>query len=811
MQTADTPTSMASRPGGRRRSFEDPMYLYPTTLRPTSPCPSPVHESKNSPGPLPDHLRSPLPPRSPFCGNAAFSCPLSSSTAATFSPVPVEPPSSPFQIDVSSDLSRKDPLYHDPFDISRPSDLFGSTAATSSSIDLVDLRTSRVVPLNSSSDHTHPSMPSSSPRHTSQSTGPLFLSSSTASSMCMSTDSRPRHVPQPPWPRFLSHSTTSASHTSPSSSGVPLEQNSGSHQLRPYCRVHDQHEPVASSLFLPVLDHRHHVPLQGYPEQQRLRMNRCVEAMINHDRSLNHPQSKHSDDVVNNEERRLSHSPYQQFHCDIKANTSRRSTSAIDSSFVSGISSYRTSVEDVHSEEGRLSHSPNQQQNSETDTSIYRKSYCDNDGQSLFVSYTFSDGTSVEDASDDDRRACRTRYEQLHTDMDLNAYRRSDCDDDSQSSFVWYVSSDDSAVEDLENEDERAHQSQYQQLHGDMDSSPYLRLDSDNGSHSSFICYMSGDSNSVEDANDEEERSCQSSYRSIHSDMDSTPNRRSGSDSVNGNHSSFVSHISVQSSAVQDVNDEDGRAHQCAYQPMHDDVGSKTHRRLGSDNVNGDHSLLVSHISGNNSADADEVSNEEQGSTHRCLEEREVNDDIDVRHSRSESASAYEGCLFSFENESRDQSELLKRRLLKDLVAASNDRRRFHHFNDDVASTGHHRFCPDQSSSSVCVFGDTVGRILRVALARLFPSNTAFAVYSLDEIPSGSDIGQVLTCPISLEIMQDPVICRYGHTYERTAIIRWLERNNSSPINREPLYRNDLRPNHTVRALIARYSQGDHL
>ena len=37
-------------------------------------------------------------------------------------------------------------------------------------------------------------------------------------------------------------------------------------------------------------------------------------------------------------------------------------------------------------------------------------------------------------------------------------------------------------------------------------------------------------------------------------------------------------------------------------------------------------------------------------------------------------------------------------------------------------------------------------------------------------------------CPITCEIMEDPVVAADGHTYERTAIAEWLEHHDLSPL-----------------------------
>jgi tetratricopeptide (TPR) repeat protein len=57
-------------------------------------------------------------------------------------------------------------------------------------------------------------------------------------------------------------------------------------------------------------------------------------------------------------------------------------------------------------------------------------------------------------------------------------------------------------------------------------------------------------------------------------------------------------------------------------------------------------------------------------------------------------------------------------------------------------------------------------------------------------------------CPISLEIMSDPVITPYGHTYERQSIEKWLEENDSDPFTRQPLSKAQLIPNIALRQAI---------
>ena len=57
-------------------------------------------------------------------------------------------------------------------------------------------------------------------------------------------------------------------------------------------------------------------------------------------------------------------------------------------------------------------------------------------------------------------------------------------------------------------------------------------------------------------------------------------------------------------------------------------------------------------------------------------------------------------------------------------------------------------------------------------------------------------------CPIGLTIMKDPAIGPDGHTYELTAITEWLLQHDVSPITRQQMSVNRLRPNIALRKMI---------
>ncbi len=64
------------------------------------------------------------------------------------------------------------------------------------------------------------------------------------------------------------------------------------------------------------------------------------------------------------------------------------------------------------------------------------------------------------------------------------------------------------------------------------------------------------------------------------------------------------------------------------------------------------------------------------------------------------------------------------------------------------------------------------------------------------------DIPNDWYCPITCDIMKDPVIGPDGHTYERFAIEHWLSTNDKSPITRKPMQSTNLIPNFALRNTI---------
>ena len=73
----------------------------------------------------------------------------------------------------------------------------------------------------------------------------------------------------------------------------------------------------------------------------------------------------------------------------------------------------------------------------------------------------------------------------------------------------------------------------------------------------------------------------------------------------------------------------------------------------------------------------------------------------------------------------------------------------------------------------------------------------------------GSEIEQGLLCPITCELMHEPVVASDGNTYERAAIKTWFDASKTtSPVANAPLASLVLKPNNLARSLISTILEG---
>jgi hypothetical protein len=63
-------------------------------------------------------------------------------------------------------------------------------------------------------------------------------------------------------------------------------------------------------------------------------------------------------------------------------------------------------------------------------------------------------------------------------------------------------------------------------------------------------------------------------------------------------------------------------------------------------------------------------------------------------------------------------------------------------------------------------------------------------------------------CPLTFELMIDPVVCDDGYSYERESIIQWLKLNNNiSPMTEEIINPSNIKSNYSLKGLIEKYKQ----
>lgn len=85
-------------------------------------------------------------------------------------------------------------------------------------------------------------------------------------------------------------------------------------------------------------------------------------------------------------------------------------------------------------------------------------------------------------------------------------------------------------------------------------------------------------------------------------------------------------------------------------------------------------------------------------------------------------------------------------------------------------------------------------------------SNMTTSTYLASIPPQKADsvlIPDEFICPITQEIMVDPIMSRYGQSYERQAIVEWLASGtNACPLTRQPLNLQNLVTHHSLRMRI---------
>ena len=113
---------------------------------------------------------------------------------------------------------------------------------------------------------------------------------------------------------------------------------------------------------------------------------------------------------------------------------------------------------------------------------------------------------------------------------------------------------------------------------------------------------------------------------------------------------------------------------------------------------------------------------------------------------------------------------------------------------------------PDVIKSKIRKLVKKVKQILGIEEVPISAPDPHFqaAINSLDE--DNDDLAP-FKCPISQDIMVDPVITPYGHCYDRRNIEDWLDREETDPLTRRPLTISQLQPCIPLRHALERFAR----
>ncbi|XP_020586123.1 U-box domain-containing protein 10-like [Phalaenopsis equestris] len=91
-------------------------------------------------------------------------------------------------------------------------------------------------------------------------------------------------------------------------------------------------------------------------------------------------------------------------------------------------------------------------------------------------------------------------------------------------------------------------------------------------------------------------------------------------------------------------------------------------------------------------------------------------------------------------------------------------------------------------------------------------SNNSESSAGDDKQRDSLEIPEDFLCPISLELMRNPVIVSTGQTYERSSIQRWIDCGHSTcPKTRQKLQNHTLTPNYVLRSLIMQWCEANKI
>lgn len=118
-------------------------------------------------------------------------------------------------------------------------------------------------------------------------------------------------------------------------------------------------------------------------------------------------------------------------------------------------------------------------------------------------------------------------------------------------------------------------------------------------------------------------------------------------------------------------------------------------------------------------------------------------------------------------------------------------------------------------AGSLRTFRDLYSRTTSQALRELYLAEINKYTYMMNPVvvPQGPSMTEIIQakgveipneylCPITMELMKNPVILEDGQVYEKTAIQRWFVGNNTSPLTKKLVNKSIIIPCHAMRNMI---------
>lgn len=97
---------------------------------------------------------------------------------------------------------------------------------------------------------------------------------------------------------------------------------------------------------------------------------------------------------------------------------------------------------------------------------------------------------------------------------------------------------------------------------------------------------------------------------------------------------------------------------------------------------------------------------------------------------------------------------------------------------------------------------EDAGRDLIVELSRLTDLERKVSLLRSKVVSVDDECPDLYKCPISLELMTDPVVMKDGYTYEKSSISTWLKQSKRSPQTNQPIWSTAMIPNKSLKSAI---------